>query len=211
MPSGLTSIFGLGCGGWPGLLIEAQQKSVARLVFSGFLGIAGERGEHGGDLPEKEHGDDSADYAAMARRASRTGCGVARVEWLPGNVGCLDFQPVLFPVGICGDAMAAAMSLVAPAEALIIDVRNCPGGEPGMATWLSTCFTGPATFSGGEQLAYDLRQTGRATIIGQRTRGGAHARQALAALAPEPPWLPSRPERNSIEPAARRPATGQGT
>ena len=37
--------------------------------------------------------------------------------------------------------------------------------------------TSAATFSGGEQLSYDLQQLGRATIIGERTRGGANARE----------------------------------
>ncbi|QLQ39482.1 S41 family peptidase [Micromonospora robiginosa] len=36
--------------------------------------------------------------------------------------------------------------------------------------------TGPVTFSGGEELAYDLQQFGRATVVGERTRGGAHPR-----------------------------------
>lgn len=35
--------------------------------------------------------------------------------------------------------------------------------------------TSAATFSGGEQLCYDLRQLSRATVVGERTRGGAHA------------------------------------
>ena len=39
--------------------------------------------------------------------------------------------------------------------------------------------TGPATFSGAEQLAYDLQQLGRARVIGERTRGGANAREAF--------------------------------
>jgi C-terminal processing protease CtpA/Prc len=39
--------------------------------------------------------------------------------------------------------------------------------------------TSAATFSGGEQLSYDLQQLGRATIIGERTRGGAHAREGF--------------------------------
>ena len=34
--------------------------------------------------------------------------------------------------------------------------------------------TSGTTFSGGEELAYDLAQLGRATVVGERTRGGAH-------------------------------------
>lgn len=34
--------------------------------------------------------------------------------------------------------------------------------------------TGPDTFSGGEELAYNLQATGRAVVVGARTGGGAH-------------------------------------
>ncbi|MEV6349293.1 S41 family peptidase [Actinoplanes sp. NPDC051851] len=37
--------------------------------------------------------------------------------------------------------------------------------------------TSATTFSGGEELAYDLQQLKRATVVGERTRGGAHARE----------------------------------
>ena len=33
---------------------------------------------------------------------------------------------------------------------------------------------GPRTFSGGEEIAYNLQQLGRATLVGETTRGGAH-------------------------------------
>lgn len=39
--------------------------------------------------------------------------------------------------------------------------------------------TSATTFSGGEQLSYDLQQLGRATIVGQQTRGGANAREGF--------------------------------
>lgn len=39
--------------------------------------------------------------------------------------------------------------------------------------------TSTTTFSGGEQLSYDLQQLSRATIIGERTRGGANAREGF--------------------------------
>jgi hypothetical protein len=39
--------------------------------------------------------------------------------------------------------------------------------------------TSATTFSGGEQLSYDLQQLGRATVVGERTRGGARAREGF--------------------------------
>ncbi|WUJ68845.1 S41 family peptidase [Kribbella soli] len=39
--------------------------------------------------------------------------------------------------------------------------------------------TSPATFSGGEELAYNLQQFGRAVVVGERTGGGAHPRQGF--------------------------------
>ncbi|MFC6156574.1 S41 family peptidase [Kribbella jiaozuonensis] len=39
--------------------------------------------------------------------------------------------------------------------------------------------TSPATFSGGEELAYNLQQFKRATIVGEQTGGGAHPRRGF--------------------------------
>jgi C-terminal processing protease CtpA/Prc len=170
-------------------------------------------------LAEREPGDDSEEYAAMARWAAETSSGIGRVERLDGNIGYLDIQPVLFPVTICGQAMTAAMTLLASTQALILDVRGCLGGEPAMVTWLCSylfdhdpvqlsslqergrltqswtlpyvpgerygaakpvhVLTSATTFSGGEQLSYDLQQLDRATVIGEVTRGGAHAREGF--------------------------------
>lgn len=170
------------------------------------------------ELPERE--DEAAELAAMAAWAERTAGGIARAERLDGNVGYLDLQPLLFPPSIAGEAVAAAMTLIAPADALLIDVRRCLGGAPDMVAMLCTylfdsepvhlidmisrpaadgtaevrqswtmpfapgrrfgpdkpvfVLTSGTTFSGGEELAYDLQQLGRATVVGERTRGGAH-------------------------------------
>jgi C-terminal processing protease CtpA/Prc len=122
---------------------------------------------------------------------------------------------------MCGEIITAAMSVLAAADALLVDLRQCRGGEPGMAVFLTSylwdddpvqltglrerkdnllrqAWTLPyvpgsrfgkvkpvyvlvsaSTFSGGEQLSYDLQQLRRATIVGERTRGGAHARQGF--------------------------------
>jgi hypothetical protein len=39
--------------------------------------------------------------------------------------------------------------------------------------------TSSTTFSGAEELAYDLQQHGRATVVGERTGGGAHPRRGF--------------------------------
>ena len=203
----------------------SDEQSLAAAVTADLQSVNGDKHlrlvYHAAPLPASEPGDDAAEYAAMASWADRTGHGIARVEWLTGNIGYLDVQPVLFPPVISGDAVTAAMSLIAPADALILDLRNCLGGDPGAAVFLCSYLHGPepveltglyerehdrvrqqwtlpfvpgrrfgpakpvyvltgsATFSGGEQVAYDLQQLGRATIIGQRTKGGAHAREGF--------------------------------
>jgi len=172
-------------------------------------------------IPPRTPGDDTEEYAAMAHWAGQTCGGVACAQRLAGNVGYLDLRPVLFPAVLAGEVMTAALSLLATTDALIIDLRNCLGGEPSMPpfiisylwdrdpaqlcglrertdtlprqTWTLPyvpgrrfgkdkpvyVLTSAATFSGGEQLSYDLQQLGRAIIVGEPTRGGAHAREGF--------------------------------
>jgi hypothetical protein len=71
--------------------------------------------------------------------------GIDRVERLPGNVGYLDLHGVA-PPEHAGEAIAAAMQLVAGTYALIIDLRNNHGGTPhGVAFWCSYLFDGADT------------------------------------------------------------------
>jgi hypothetical protein len=172
-------------------------------------------------IPPRTPGDDTEEYAALARWAEQTCGGVACAQRLAGNVGYLDLQPILFPTVLCGEIITAAMTLLATADVLIIDLRNCLGGEPSMAAFLISylwdrdpaqlsglrerqdnllrqiwtlpyvpgrrfgknkpvyVLTSGTTFSGGEQLSYDLQQLGRATIVGESTRGGANPREGF--------------------------------
>jgi C-terminal processing protease CtpA/Prc len=167
------------------------------------------------------HGEEETDLDTMRRWADRHGGGLPQVEVREGNVGYLAVRPVLFPSVLVGDAVAAAFTLLKGTEALVLDLRECLGGEPGTVAlvvsyltgtepvelsgiyeratdrirqaWTSSylpgprygterplyVLIGPKTFSGGEALAYDLRQLGRGTLIGERTRGGAHPRIGL--------------------------------
>lgn len=140
--------------------------------------------------------------------------GFDKVEVLDGNIGYLENTLLRDPQEF-GDIAAAAMTLIADTDALIIDLRRNRGGEPGMValicaylldefTHLNNLYlrrhdltvqywtphyvpgrrfgghkpiwvlTSSVTFSAGEELAYDLQQLRRATIIGEPTRGGAH-------------------------------------
>ena len=115
-----------------------------------------------------------------------------------------------------GEVAVAAMNLISNTSALIIDLRRCPGGYPGMIALICSYLFGDDpvhldsiywrddditqqywtlpfipgkrygdkpvyvlisknTFSGGEAFAYILQTPKHATLVGQKTDGGAHA------------------------------------
>lgn len=163
----------------------------------------------------EQEADDAAAYAQATRQAAREAYGVPKVELLAGNLGYLEIQQ-LWPPVIAGPAVAAAMTLVAGSDGLVVDLRRCRGGAPSMVAfvcsylfgaepihlndiyhrvpdstqqfWTHSYVPGPRygaerpvavltsgfTFSGGEELAWDLQEHGRATLVGEVTRGGAH-------------------------------------
>jgi hypothetical protein len=86
-------------------------------------------------------GDPEAQAAFWAEQGRRTAGGIHRVERLDGNVGVVGVGPVLLDPEHAGRAIGAAMSLVADADALVIDVRGCHGGSPeGVVLLLSHVF-----------------------------------------------------------------------
>ena len=205
----------------------ADERRLAEAVTADLQSVNGDKHlrlqYHDEELPAPtlQRGDDAEEIAFLARWADQACGGVACAQRLTGNVGYLDLQPVLFPAAMCGEIVAAAMSLIATTDALILDLRHCVGGEPGMAVFAASylwdhdpvqltglrerqdpvprqmwtlpyvpgrrfgttkpvyVLTSATTFSGGEQLSYDLQQLGRATVVGERTRGGAHAREGF--------------------------------
>lgn len=160
----------------------------------------------------------AAVLAAVRREFDTFLNGVPRLELLDHGVAVLELGPKLFPLDWAAQPLTAALSLVAPARALILDLRRNTGGDPNTVafvcgylldgrTHLNTMFsrreevgaqswspgfvpgarfggskplyvlTSGDTFSGGEELAYDLQQLGRAEVVGEVTRGGAHPRE----------------------------------
>ncbi|MBP0449247.1 S41 family peptidase [Kitasatospora sp. RG8] len=160
----------------------------------------------------------AAALAAMRREFDASLGGVPRVELLDGGVAVLEIAPKMFPLDWAAQPLTAALSLVAPARALILDLRRNTGGDPDTVafvcgylldgrTHLNTMLsrqgelaeqswtppfvpgarfgadkplyvlTSGNTFSAAEELAYDLQQLGRAEVVGEDTRGGAHPRE----------------------------------
>jgi len=82
--------------------------------------------------------------------------------------------------------------LFADGEVHLNDIVEGPRG-PTRQYWTASYVPGPrytdrpvyvltsaSTFSGGEELAYDLQALGRATVVGEVTRGGAHPSVVLS-------------------------------
>jgi len=140
--------------------------------------------------------------------------GMYKVERLPGNVGYIEIRQ-FHKAEWGGSAAVAAMNFLENTGALIIDLRNCLGGYPGMVVLISSYLFGEetvhlnsiywhdedktqqywtmpyipgkrfydkpvyvliskVTFSGGEEFAYNLKSRQRATLVGEKTGGGAH-------------------------------------
>jgi C-terminal processing protease CtpA/Prc len=163
--------------------------------------------------PQPENGEpfDMEDYRAEAKRNAN---GFTRVERLAGNVGVLECR-ALYAAEIAGPGATAALTVLAHTDALIIDLRRSPGGDPAQValicsylfdepTHLNSLYwrgsgqtvqywtlpyvpgerfggtkpiwvlTSSETFSGAEELTYNLQTRDRATVVGERSRGGAH-------------------------------------
>ncbi|MEU5155775.1 S41 family peptidase [Glycomyces sp. NPDC021274] len=201
----------------------ADQARLAELVTTDLQSVNGDlhlRVIHSPTELSDTHDDDATQLRQMAEWSAVTCGGIANAQRLPGNVGLLAIAPLLFPPAVAADRVTAAMHLLAGTDALILDLRECLGGDPSMVAWVYSFLTdtepvqlsgmahrdperlmqlwtshvpGPKfggskpvwvltsakTFSGGEALSFDLQEHQRATVVGERTRGGAHPRDSV--------------------------------
>lgn len=72
-------------------------------------------------------------------QAVRSGYGIEKIERLPGNVGYIELRN-FGPAELVGPAYTAAMSLMAGADALILDLRRNGGGSPASVAYLMSHF-----------------------------------------------------------------------
>jgi hypothetical protein len=90
-------------------------------------------------IPERRpNKEPSAEEAASRLAMMRAGnFGVKKVERLPFNIGYLELEGFA-PAKDAADTIAAAMTLLAHSDALIIDLRNNGGGDSGAVTLLAS-------------------------------------------------------------------------
>ena len=97
----------------------------------------------GGDRPRVRvvRGSGPADPARLERQR-RSNFGFRAVERLDGNVGYLDLREWA-SLEAAKDTAAGAMAFLANTDAVILDVRNCPGGAADTVSFLASYFFGP--------------------------------------------------------------------
>ena len=74
----------------------------------------------------------------MRQKANLDNYGIHKVERLPGNVGYINIGYFFRTSWGSGDTVVAAMNFLANVDALIIDLRKCRGGNPGMVALVSS-------------------------------------------------------------------------
>jgi hypothetical protein len=120
---------------------------------------------------------------------------IDKAERLSGNVGYLKLSAFFFE-DMTRETLAAAMTFLAHTDALIIDLRECGGGDVAMATLFHDYFdadrknpdatgkryvdkdvyvlTSQKIYSAPEGVARALQGERRAVIVGEKTRGATN-------------------------------------
>jgi hypothetical protein len=99
--------------------------------------------------PYIQPSDDAVVREQSDRRlhCQRIGFGINTVAQLPHNVGHVDVREFV-ELSLSRDVIDAAMILVAACDALIVDLRECVGGDPETVAWMASyLFDAPVQLS----------------------------------------------------------------
>lgn len=83
------------------------------------------------------HEPTAEDRRRMRERLLGDNCAFDKVEILPGNIGYVKFDAFM-DADVCGATVAAAMGFVEHTDALIFDLRENGGGQPGMVSLIAS-------------------------------------------------------------------------
>ncbi len=96
-------------------------------------------------FPSGRQGPSPEEERQMRERAKADNYGIGTPDRLQGNVAYLEIRTFGIPPQVMGDALTEAMTAVADADALIIDVRRNGGGSPHAVALVSSYLFGPDT------------------------------------------------------------------
>jgi hypothetical protein len=85
------------------------------------------------------HSPEEAEPPRLPNGTERDTCRFVNVATLTGNIGYIKFDAFL-PPDRCAETAAAAMSLVADCDALLLDLRDNSGGDAFMVAFMSSYF-----------------------------------------------------------------------
>ncbi len=90
-------------------------------------------------IPERSDAQlpSAEELAAEKREVERNNFGIERVERLPINIGYIDLRGFEMAAW-ANESITAAMSLIANADALIVDLRSNGGGDPQTVAWMTS-------------------------------------------------------------------------
>ncbi|HZD52270.1 MAG TPA: hypothetical protein VE175_04435 [Woeseiaceae bacterium] len=153
---------------------EAFAAEVTTLLRSlsrdGHLGLS-----YSPDPIPEEQGEAAFSAAEMERwYGAQLNHGIEKIERLPGNIMLLDLR-VFPPPAMAGDVFAAAMTVVAHGDALIIDLRRNGGGAETANVVTGYLLEGGSPLSGTYDRPTDTRThaTSPAWVPGRRLRIGS--------------------------------------
>lgn len=120
-------------------LVDALDADLQEISGDSHLYVGYSHEPEAVDEPHPE----TAEEREQAFRAARSEAfGFTRVERLEGNVGVIDLRKLVRP-DFAAPAAAAALTLVAGTDALVLDLRRCSGGTPEMVAMMASYFLDP--------------------------------------------------------------------
>jgi C-terminal processing protease CtpA/Prc len=174
-----------------GHLQEVREDPHLRVEFTAVPGKPDRPTASTAQTPEERR----AEREHWLRHGSSRNFFIDRAERLSGNVGYLRLSAFFFE-DMTRETLAAAMTFVAHTDALIIDLRECGGGDVAMATLFVDYFdakrknpgvtgkryvdrdvyvlTSQKIYSAPEGVARALQSGRRAVIVGEKTRGATN-------------------------------------